>query len=235
MTHGRDIPDAETLASLTERLKAERRLSRRRRRRVKILLAVAAGLLALAAIPYLVSQFRPDPEARRQQELITAALEQVRVGMTLPEVSRLFDGMHTPPRTSIALQDAVEPESAVFTATDADGAEMSFAFDTSRGFLEAPYVAVVIFPKVRQGPPPTFIVLAAESARVLAVVEVECARAMQIVSEAPLVPEEAYREAPIRPRRNDLVTDDMYDVWLAGRALLAHDVAIQLRCVPSES
>ena len=235
MTRERHSRDAEILASLSDRLKAERQESRRKRRRVRILLMVVAGLLVLASIPYLIGQFRPDPEARRQQELITAALEQVKVGMTLPEVNRLFDRMHTPPRASIALQDAQDPDSAVFTAPSADGSEMRFAFDTSAGFLEAPYIAVVVFPKTRQGPPPTFIVFFAQSASVLAVVEVECGRAMEIVSEAPLVPEEAYQEAPIRPKRNDLVSDDVYDVWMTGRALLAHDVAAQLRCVPSES
>ena len=234
MSYGRDNRDAEILASLTDRLKAERQKSRQKRRRVKILLMVVAGLLVLASVPYLVGQFRPDPEARRQQELLTAALGQVQVGMTLPEVNRLFSGMHTPPRTSIALQDARGDESAVFTAA-ADGSEMRLAFDTSPGFLESPYVAVVVFPRTRQGPPPTFIVFAAESGRVAAVTEVECARAMEIVSEAPLVPEEAYQEAPIRPKRNDLVSDDVYDVWIAGRAILAHDVAVQLRCVPSGS
>ena len=227
--------DAEALAALADRAKAERQESRRRRRRIRILLMAVAGLLVLASIPYLVGQFRPDPEAQRQQELITAALEQVQVGMTLPEVNRLFDRMHTPPRASIALQDARRDESAVFTAAAADGSEMRLAFDTSPGFLESPYIAVVVFPRIRQGPPPTFIVFAAESGRVAAVTEVECARAMEIVSEAPLVPEEAYQEAPIRPKRNDLVSDDVYDVWIAGRAILAHDVAVQLRCVPSGS
>lgn len=235
MSHDRDTREAETLASLSGRMKAERRKSRRRNRRIKILLAVVGGLLVLAAIPYLISQFRPDPEARRQQELITAGLEQVEVGMTLPEVNRLFDGMHTPPRTSIALQDARREESVVFTATGPDGAELRFAFDESTGFLESPYIAVVIFPKVRVGPPPTFIVFATESASVLAVVEVECARAMQIVSEAPIVPEEAYQEAPIRPKRNELVSDAVYDIWLTGKALIADGAAAALRCVPSGS
>ena len=227
--------DAEALTALADRAKAERQVSRRKRRRTRILLMAVAGLLVLASIPYLVGQFRPDPEARRQQELITAALEQVRVGMTLPEVNRLFNRMHTPPRASIALQDAQDPDSAVFTAPSADGSVMRFAFDTSAGFLETPYIAVVVFPKTRQGPPPTFIIFSAQSASVLAVTEVECARAMQIVSEAPLVPEEAYQEAPIRPKRNDLVSDDVYDVWMSGRAILAHDVAATLRCVPSGS
>ena len=227
--------DAEALTALADRAKADRQESRRRRRRIRILLMVVAGLLVLASIPYLVGQFRPDPEAQRQQELITAALEQVQVGMTLPEVNRLFDRMHTPPRASIALQDAQDPDSAVFAATGADGSELRFAFDTSTGFLEAPYIAVVVFPRTRQGPPPTFIVFSAQSASVLAVTEVECTRAMQIVSEAPLVPEEAYQEAPIRPKRNDLVSDDVYDVWMSGRALLADDVAVALRCVPSGS
>ena len=235
MAHNRDTQDAEILASLTDRLKAERKESRRRRRRIRILVLVAAGLLVLASTPYLVGQFRPDPEAQRQQELITAALEQVEVGMTLPEVNRLFDGMHTPPRTSIALQDARDDESAVFTATAADGSEMRLAFDTSPGFLESPYIGVVVFPRTRRGPPPTFIVFSAQSATVAAVTEVECARAMEIVSVAPLVPEEAYQEAPIRPKRTDLVSDAAYDVWMSGRTLLAHDVAAQLRCVPSGS
>ena len=227
--------DAEALAALADRAKAERQESRRRRRRIRILLMAVAGLLVLASIPYLVGQFRPDPEARRQQELITAALEQVQVGMTLPEVNRLFDRMHTPPRASIALQEAQDPDSAVFSATAADGSELRFAFDASAGFLEAPYIAVVVFPKTRRGPPPTFIIFSAQSASVLAVTEVECARAMEIVSEAPLVPEEAYQEAPIRPKRNDLVSDDVYDIWMSGRAILAGGVAVALRCVPSGS
>ena len=94
---------------------------------------------------------------------------------------------------------------------------------------------MAVWNRQRYTPPPTFIVFAAESGRVAAVTEVECARAMEIVSEAPLVPEAAYQEVPIRPKRNDLVSDDVYDVWIAGRAILAHDVAVQLRCVPSGS
>ena len=235
MSHPRDERDAEILASLSERLKAERQKSRRRRRRVRILLMIVAGLLVLAAIPYLVSQFRPDPEARRQQALITAGLEQVEVGMTLPEVNRLFDGMHTPPRTAIALHDSRREQSLVFTATAADGSEMRFAFAKTIGGLGFPYLAVVVFPRSRVGPPPTFIVFSTESSRVLAVVEVECARAMQIVSDAPKVPEEAYQEAPIRPKRDELVHDTMYEFWIIGRAHIADGAAAQLRCVPSGS
>ena len=233
MSHGRDTPDAEVLAALSERLKAERQKSRRRRRRVRILLIVVAGLLVLAAIPYLVTQFRPDPEARRQQELITAALEQVEVGMTLPEVNRLFDGMHTPPRTAIALHDSRRDDSLVFAATAADGSELRFAFAETIGALDFPYLAVVVFPRSRTGPPPTFIVFSTESDEVLAVVEVECARAMQIVSDAPKVPEEAYQEAPIRPKRDELVSDAMYDFWMLGRAFIADGAAAALRCDPS--
>ena len=80
MTRNRDNRDAEVLASLADRVKAERQESRRKRRRIRILLMAVAGLLVLVSIPYLVGQFRPDPEAQRQQELITAALQQVQVG-----------------------------------------------------------------------------------------------------------------------------------------------------------
>lgn len=235
MTRGHDTREAEILASLSERLKAERQKTRRRRRRIKVLLAVVGGLLVLAAIPYLIGQFQPDPEARRQQALITAGLEQVEVGMTLPEVNRLFDGMHTPPRTSIALHDSRRDESVAFTATAADGSELRFAFAKTIGALDFPYLAVVVFPRSRVGPPPTFIVFSTESSRVLAVVEVECARAMQIVSDAPKVPEEAYQEAPIRPKRNELIHDSMYEFWMTGRAFIADGAAAALRCVPSES
>ncbi len=233
MSHGRDTPDAEVLAALSERLKAERQKSRRRRRRVRILLIVVAVLLVLAAVPYLISQFRPDPEAREQQELITAALEQVEVGMTLPQVNRLFDGMHTPPRTAIGLQDARRDDSVVFAATSADGAELRFAFARTLGAVDFPYLAIVVFPRSRTGPPPTFIVFSTESEKVLAVVEVECAQAMQIVTDAPKVPEEAYQEAPIRPKRDKLVSDAMYEFWLIGRAHIADGAAAALRCAPS--
>ncbi len=218
--------------SHVDRLKAEILARRRRIRHQQIAAGVVVVLLLLASLPLLAREFQPDREARAQQQLITEALANARLGMTIREFNELFDGMHPPPKAAIALWDAESADSIVLTATGARGAVKYLAYDTSRGFLDAPYIAVAIFPKTRHGPPPRFIVFEAESRGMVATAEVECSRAMSMLREAPIVPEEGYQEPPVQPRRSELVSDELHDFWLTGRALLAHGAARELRCLP---
>lgn len=196
--------------------------------------AIPAGIglvVVLVLIPVVLELFGADEQASEDQALITAALAKVLRGSTLREFNALFSGVSTVPQATVSLDAASADQRAELTAPGEGGSNLRFAFDTSAGFRDGIYYAVAIFPRTREGPPPTFAVFDKASDTVVAVTEVECTRAMEIMRLGPILPPEAYQE-PIGPERNEIISDSAFEVWLSGRVKIATMQARLLRCIP---
>ena len=66
----------------------------------------------------------------------------------------------------------------------------------------------------------------------MAKTEVECVRAMEIMTVGPILPPEAYHAAPIGPESDEIISDSAFQVWLSGRVKVAVSQARLLRWIP---
>lgn len=191
----------------------EQTASPAKRPRDKRKLWVRAGIgtvVALVLVPVLIQLFGADEKALEDQSLITAALAEVNPGTTLAEFNALFTDVSTLPQAAVSLDLAAADERADLTALGAAADELRFAFDTSAGFRDGLYYAIAVFPRTREGPPPTFAVFDKASDTVVAKTEVECVRAMEIMTVGPILPPEAYQAAPIGPESDEIISDSAF-------------------------
>ncbi len=171
-------------------------------------------------------------QARQDQAVITAGLARVQPGTTLTEFNLLFSAVSALPHAAVSLETATGVQPAALVAADANGDELRFGFDRSLGFRDGPYYALAVFPRMRDGPPPTFAIFDKASDTVVAKTEVGCSRAMEILRTGPILPPEVYQDELSRPRDGEIVSDSAFEVWLAGRVKSAAFQARLLRCIP---